>query len=286
MVRDALVLTEHEADLAPAYADVASRHINIRADMAIQFSHEALAEAHDFIHALALGVEVGAALAATHRQAGERILEGLLERQELQHALGDRWVKPDAALVGADGVVVLHPPAALHANIVVVILPAHPERHNTIRLGDAAQDLGFVIFRFVAYEVENILRHVGDGLHQFSLTRIAPLHPCDEAIQIDMITSAHGRSPPVRASRCVAPASFPHSTSPRRGERIRNMAAAKRPQIQGCAVASKLQTPGPVGSPAQPRRSSMAATSATPCRQWTCIVSRLNSRPLAAPCQG
>ena len=138
MIGDALVLAKHETDLAPAHPDIASRHVHISPDVAIQLGHEALAEAHDFIHALAFGVEVGTTLAAAHWQAGERVLEGLFECQKLQHAFGDRRVEPDAALVGADGVVVLHPPAALHADVVVVILPTHPERHDAVGLGDAA----------------------------------------------------------------------------------------------------------------------------------------------------
>ena len=83
-VGDALVLAEHVADLARADADVAGRHVDVGADVAVELGHEALAEAHDLVDALALGIEVGAALAAAHRQAGQRVLEGLLEGEELQ----------------------------------------------------------------------------------------------------------------------------------------------------------------------------------------------------------
>ena len=54
----------------------------------VQLRHEALAEAHDFIVALALGVEVGAALAAADGQAGEGVFENLLKAQELEDAQG------------------------------------------------------------------------------------------------------------------------------------------------------------------------------------------------------
>ena len=84
LVGDALVLAEHIADLAAADADVAGRHVHVGADMAVELGHEALAEAHDLAVALALGIEVGAALAAAHRQAGQRVLEGLLEGEELE----------------------------------------------------------------------------------------------------------------------------------------------------------------------------------------------------------
>ena len=36
VVGDALVLAEHIADLAPADADIARRHVNIRADVAVK----------------------------------------------------------------------------------------------------------------------------------------------------------------------------------------------------------------------------------------------------------
>ena len=68
---EALVLAVQVADLAAAHADVAGGHVAVGADVAVQLSHEALAEAHDLIVALALGVEVAAALAAADGQAGE-----------------------------------------------------------------------------------------------------------------------------------------------------------------------------------------------------------------------
>src|SRR4026207_97693 len=90
------------------------------------------AEAQDFAHALALGIEVRPALAAAHRKAGERVLEGLLEGEELQDGFGHRGMEADAALVGADCVVVLHAAAALHADIAVVVFPADAERDDPV----------------------------------------------------------------------------------------------------------------------------------------------------------
>ena len=46
-VGQALVLAEHVADLAPADADVAGRHVGVFAEVAVQLGHERLAEAHD-----------------------------------------------------------------------------------------------------------------------------------------------------------------------------------------------------------------------------------------------
>src|SRR5690606_18474438 len=70
-VRDALVLAEQVADLALPDADVDGRHVDVLAQVPVQLGHEALAEAHDLVLALALGVEVAAALARADRHARE-----------------------------------------------------------------------------------------------------------------------------------------------------------------------------------------------------------------------
>src|SRR5690606_26649728 len=77
-VGDALVLAEHVADLALTDADVASRDVGVLTQVAVQLGHEALAEAHDFVVAAPLRIEVAAALARADRHAGESVLEHLL----------------------------------------------------------------------------------------------------------------------------------------------------------------------------------------------------------------
>src|SRR5882762_7272476 len=78
-VGEPLVLAEQEADLASAHADVAGGHVGVGTNVAIEFGHEALAETHDFVVALALGIEIRTTLAAAHGQRGQRILEDLFE---------------------------------------------------------------------------------------------------------------------------------------------------------------------------------------------------------------
>ena len=74
LVPQALVLAEQVADLAGAHADVTGRHVQVGADVAVQLAHERLAEAHHFVVAFALGIEVRAALAAADALGGERDL--------------------------------------------------------------------------------------------------------------------------------------------------------------------------------------------------------------------
>src|SRR5262249_10845369 len=109
LVAQTLVLAEQEADLAAADADVTGGDGGVGADVARELGHEALTEPHHLVVALAFGFEVRAALAAAHRERGERVLEDLLEGEELEDAEVDGGVESEAALVGADGAVHLDP---------------------------------------------------------------------------------------------------------------------------------------------------------------------------------
>ena len=137
LVAQALVLAEQEADLAAAHADVAGRNVGVRADVALQFGHEALAEPHHLVVALALGIEVRSALAAAHGQRGQRVLEDLLERQELQDAQVDAGMEAQPALVRADGAVHLDAEAAVDLDVALVVDPRHAEHDDALGLDDA-----------------------------------------------------------------------------------------------------------------------------------------------------
>ena len=105
--------------------------------MAGQLVHEGLAEAHDLVVGLALGVEVRAALAAAHGKGGQGVLEDLLEAQELQHAERDGGVEAQAALVGADGGVVLDAEAAIDLDLAGVVDPRDAELDDALGFDDA-----------------------------------------------------------------------------------------------------------------------------------------------------
>ena len=81
-----LVHAKEIANLASAHSDVACRHIHIGTNDLIELHHESLTETHDLGIALAARSKVRAAFATAHGQCGERILEGLLEAEELQYA--------------------------------------------------------------------------------------------------------------------------------------------------------------------------------------------------------
>ena len=84
MVLQFLVHAEEVANLACANADVASGNVLVGTDVTVKLCHEGLAETHNLSVAASAQREVRAALAAAHRQSGERVLECLLEAEELQ----------------------------------------------------------------------------------------------------------------------------------------------------------------------------------------------------------
>jgi len=91
--------------------------------VAVELSDEALAEAHNLVVALAVRVEIRSSLAATHRKAGKRILEYLLECEELERREGDLWVEADTPLVGSDGRIELDAIAAVDMVFSLVSRP-------------------------------------------------------------------------------------------------------------------------------------------------------------------
>src|SRR5208283_5275503 len=138
-----LVLPEHEADFAAAHADVAGGNVRVRTDVALQFGHEALAETHYFVVALAFGIEIASALAAAHGERGERILEDLFERQEFQNAEVHRGMESQSALVGADGAVHLNAEAAIDLHFATVVKPGDAEHQDAFGLRDTFENFGF-----------------------------------------------------------------------------------------------------------------------------------------------
>ena len=146
-VGDPLVLAEQVADLAAAHADVARGHVGVLPEVAVELGHEGLAEPHDLGVGAALGVEVRPALAAADRHAGERVLEDLLEAEELHDAEVDAGVEPQAALVGPERGVELDPEAAVDLHLAPVVDPRHPEDDLPLRLADPLDHPGVGVLR-------------------------------------------------------------------------------------------------------------------------------------------
>ncbi len=173
-VGDLPVLTVHETDLTAANADVASRDVGVRTNMPVELAHETLAKAHDLAIGLALGVEIGTTLAAAHGEAGEGVLEDLLEAKELDDTQVHGRMEPQAALVGADGTVEFDPEATVNLDFTLVVHPGNPEHDLPLGLDDALHNLCLGVFGVF---LQNRLKRVKDlfySLVELLLTRVSP----------------------------------------------------------------------------------------------------------------
>ena len=180
-------MAEHVADFAAADADVARGHVGVRADVLAQFRHERLAEAHDFVVALALRIEVGAALAAAHGQGGQRVLEDLFEAEELQDGEVDGGMEAQAALVGADGAVELDAEAAVDAVVAGVVDPRHAEDDLAFGFDDALEDPAGLVLLVAGDDGFEGFEDFAGGLEEFRLAGIAGLQ-----LGQDFLDVAHG----------------------------------------------------------------------------------------------
>ena len=146
-VADFFVLAEQIADFAAAYADVTGRDVGVGADVAVEFGHKGLAEAHYFGIGFAFRVKVRTAFAAAHRQGGQRIFEHLFKGEEFQHAQIDCRVETQTAFVRADGRAHLNTVAAVDLNLAFVVHPSDAEHNHTFRFNNTLKQALLGVFR-------------------------------------------------------------------------------------------------------------------------------------------
>ncbi|CVN75064.1 Uncharacterised protein [Streptococcus pneumoniae] len=182
-VGQSLVLAEHVADLAGAHADVTGRHVRVLTDVAMQLRHEGLAEPHDLAVGLAGGVEVRAALAAADRHAGERVLEDLLEAQELDDPEVHGGVEAQPALVRAERRVELHAEPAVDLHDAGVVDPRDAEDDLALRLAEAVHDPGLDVLGVALHHRSQRLEHLGHRLVELGLAGVAREHFVAQGLQ-------------------------------------------------------------------------------------------------------
>jgi hypothetical protein len=175
-VAQPLVLAEQESDLASAYADVAGRDVGVGADVALQFGHKALAKAHHFVVTLALGIEIRSALAAAHGQRGERILEDLFERQELQDAEIHAGMEAQSALVRADGAVHLDAESTVDLNVALVVKPRHAEHKDALGLDHSFEQTRRLILGMLRKDQPERVEHFSNRLMELGLGGVLRFH--------------------------------------------------------------------------------------------------------------
>ena len=184
LVSQALVLTEKVGNLAAANAQVAGGNVGVGANVAIELGHKGLAEVHDLVVGLALGVKVGTALAAAHGKGGQAVLEDLLQTQELEHTQGDRRVKAQAALVGSNGRVELDAVAAIDLDLALVVDPGDTEHDNALGLDEALKQGGLLVLGMGVERRLDGTEDLGRGLDELRLLGIAGLELVENFLRV------------------------------------------------------------------------------------------------------
>ena len=182
----AAVLAVQVADLAAANAHVTSGNVDVGPDVAVQSGHEALAESLDFCGRFAGGVEVGAALCAAHGQAGQRVLEGLLEAEELDNAFVDVLLEAQAALVRADGAVELAAPAAVGVIFALVVHPADAEGKHTLGLNHSLQQVDLLVLGMCVHDRGDGRQNFLNGLNEFRFIAVGSFDIIDDTCYVSI----------------------------------------------------------------------------------------------------
>ena len=168
-VDDPLILSVKIADLSGTDPDVSGRHINRCTDMAVEFTHEFLAEIHHFPFTFALGVKVGTALGAAHGQGGKTVFKNLLKPEKLQDAQVDRRVKTQAALVRSDRAVELDPEPGVDLDFSPVIYPRNLKNNNAFGHDQPFQNTVFFVLVLAVKQFGKRAEDFGNALHKLFL---------------------------------------------------------------------------------------------------------------------
>jgi hypothetical protein len=129
--------------------------------MSVELGHEALAECHDFAVGFALGIEVGAALAAADGKAGQGVLEDLLEAEELDDAEVYGRMEAKTSLVRADGAVKLDTVTVVNLNLTLVVYPRYTEQDLALGGCETLKQSLFSVLVLVGFD------HDAKGLKDF-----------------------------------------------------------------------------------------------------------------------
>ena len=145
--------------------------------MSVKFTHECLAEYHDFMVGFAFGIEVGPAFASAHRKSGQTVFENLLEPEELENAQVHSGTETKPAFIRPDGTVELDAVAVIDLNLSLVINPGNLERDDSLRHSDTLKD--FILF-ILGVHIENF----AEGLKNFRDTLKELRFPRSRILQV------------------------------------------------------------------------------------------------------
>lgn len=130
------------------------------------------------------GVEVRATLAGPDALAGERVLEDLLEAQELDDRQIDGRVEAQAALVGAEGAGEFHAVAAVDLNPAPVVDPGNPEHDLPFRFAEALENVCVGVFGMPVENRAERVQDLLDGLLEHDFACAATSDRVEDVVQV------------------------------------------------------------------------------------------------------
>ena len=98
--------------------------------------------------------------------------EDLLEAKELDDGEVDVVTEPQAALVGADGGVVLNTIATVYLNLALIIYPRHTEDDDALWLNQAANDVLLLQTGIHLHHGNQCFKNLIDGLQILGLLAV------------------------------------------------------------------------------------------------------------------
>ena len=93
-------------------------------------------------------------------------------------------METQTALVRADGGVVLHAVAAVHADSAGIVHPGNAELDHALRLHEALDQTGLLPLGVLVDHELKRLKHLTDSLEKFGLMRIALFNLSIHALQV------------------------------------------------------------------------------------------------------
>src|SRR5690606_9537776 len=148
-----------------------------------QLDHVRLAESHDLFVGAALGIEIRSALAAADRQPGERVLEDLLETEELDDPDVHRGMEAQPALVGPERRIELHPEPAMDPHLAAIVDPRHAEDDLAFGLANPLDQRAIEIAGMLGHDATEAFEHFGNGLVELYLTGVPAQNLIENRLQ-------------------------------------------------------------------------------------------------------
>src|SRR5690606_17057354 len=144
-----------------------SGDVRVLTEMAVELSHERLAEPHDLHVGAALWIEIRSTLGAADRHAGQSVLERLLEGEKLHYPEVDARVESQTTLVRAERGVEADAKATVDLHLPFVIDPGHAEDDLTLGLADALDQRLLGVIRMLGDDPAYAVEDLSDGLVKF-----------------------------------------------------------------------------------------------------------------------